>query len=243
VIPIVLVFLGLLALASGAIALSSFGSGLRIGRLLATTPRVSIVAARELALSGRPAYVRIEGRIDSDTSFEDSAHRPLVLRRTRVQIRHGREWTTVEDGRETVPFDLREGLDAIEVDGPALGDGLVVVPRDSSGRVADLIDRVPLGTDAGLSARVRIDQISAVEHAIALGVPVQDDPGPVRLTAGLGRPLILTTLEQNEAMRVLAGGRRRRAIVAAGLLASGAVLVLLGAAVGIGGSILATAAR
>ena len=60
--------------------------------------------------------------------------------------------------------------------------------------------------------RLRVEQVSSVEHAVVLGVPVAG-PGeqPVRMTAGLGRPLILTTLETPEAMRILAGRRRRAA--------------------------------
>ena len=53
--------------------------------------------------------------------------------------------------------------------------------------------------------------MSSVEHAIVAGVPAIDPAdGTVRMTAGLGRPLILTTLERDEAMRVLAGDAPRR---------------------------------
>ena len=77
--------------------------------------------------------------------------------------------------------------------------------------------------------------MSAVEHAIVLGVPVAA-PGsepPVQLTAGLGRPLILTTLERDEAMRVLTDGDRRGPLVAAIALGAGMVLVGLGVAIGL----------
>ena len=45
--------------------------------------------------------------------FEDADHRPLVLRRTRLQSRAPRSWSTFEDSREAVPFEIHEGLDAI----------------------------------------------------------------------------------------------------------------------------------
>ena len=54
----------------------------------------------------------------------------------------------------------------------------------------------------------------------------------MRLTAGLGRPLILTTLERDEAMRVLAGGARRAPLVAALALGGGLVLLSIGLALG-----------
>ena len=56
------------------------------------------------------------------------------------------------------------------------------------------------------------------------------------MSAGLGRPLILTTLEPDEAMRVLAEGERRRPLIAAvcliggfGLIALAGVLAVVGA--------------
>jgi hypothetical protein len=58
-------------------------------------------------------------------------------------------------------------------------------------------------------------------------VPTRADD-TVHLTAGLGRPLVLTTLEMPEAMRVLGGGRTRAALAVAAL-ALGAALTLAGA--------------
>ena len=72
-----------------------------------------------------------------------------------------------------------------------------------------------------------MEQVSSVEHAIVLGVPSPGPAGEPRMTAGLGRPLVLTTLEQDEAMRVLAGSNSRRPLVAAICLAGGLVLISL----------------
>lgn len=57
--------------------------------------------------------------------------------------------------------------------------------------------------------------------------PTSDPAGrPVaRMTAGRGRPLILTVLEPPEAMRILAGGDAGRTRLAAGLLGAGAILI------------------
>jgi hypothetical protein len=44
--------------------------------------------------------------------------------------------------------------------------------------------------------------------ATVLGVPVRRPDGTTLLTAGLGRPLVLSTVEPTEAMQLLAGGRR-----------------------------------
>jgi hypothetical protein len=231
--PLLLAAAGVLALVLGGTVLRTFGPRYRVGRLLATTPRISIAEALELAASGRQRYVRIDGRIDAEDEFEDADHRPLVFRRTRLESRAGRAWRVFEDQRQAVPFEIREGLDAIGVDDAALDAGLVVVPRESVGTAADLPDRVPLGLADDTPVRLRIDQVSSVEHAIVLGVPVAAAAGDAaagpmstaRMSAGLGRPLVLTVLEPPEAMRVLAGngGRARLAAVC---LAAGAALIV-----------------
>ena len=225
--PLVPLVAGFVALATGVLVLRTFGPSYRVGRLLASTPEASVAEARALATGGRPRYVKVRGRIDADSAFEDDAHRPLVFRRTRLQLQRGRAWVSFEDGRERVPFEIREGLEAIGVDDGALDVGLVVVPRESVGTAADLVDRVPAGTAPGTPVRLLVEQLSAVEHAIVVGVPGLDDAGAPRLTAGLGRPLVLTTLEPPEAMRILTGGDRRRPIIAVACLAGGVVLIAL----------------
>lgn len=235
--PVLLIAAGALALAAGVTVLRSFGPGYRIGRLLAATPRVPIDEARSLAERGARRYVRIDGRIDSENEFDDAEHRPLVLRRTRFEARRGGGWETVEDSREQVPFEIREGTSGIDVDGAALDAGLVVVPRLSTGIAGDLGDRMPEGLARDTPLRARIEQVSSVEHAIVLGVPVAEN-GRIRMAPGLGRPLVLTTLEPPEAMRILGGGDTVRARTAAGFLLVGVTFVTAGIGWAIGEAIL-----
>jgi hypothetical protein len=239
VTPLLLAGLGLAVLAAGLGILVSFGHRYRVGRLLATAPLVSVAEAIRIAAAGPPRYVRIEGRIDSEREFEDADHRPLVLRRTRIDARtaFGGLWRAVEDGIEVVPFQLNEGLDSIGIDESGLRDGLVVVPRESVGVAGDLDDRLPTEVPRDTPTRVTIEQVSSVEHAIVLGLPVVDGAGQPRMTAGLGRPLILTTLEIPEAMRILTGGAILRARIASGFLVAGAALLLLAGAWWVVGSI------
>ena len=242
VTPLLFVAAGIGALTIGALVLRRFGPRYRVGRLLASTPIIPVAEARILA-SGPARYIGIRGRIDSEEEFEDDAHRPLVLRRARIQIRQGRDWQTVDEHREAVAFEIHEGLDVIGIDQERLDEGLVVVPRESVGTAADVPDRVPAGTTPDSPVRLRVEQVSSVEHAIVMGVPVVDPAAPeaVRLTAGLGRPLILTTLERDEAMRVLTGGGRRTPLIAAVALASGLVLLTIGLAWAVLGAVTATA--
>ena len=238
--PPLVVAAGLLALAIGVLVLRSFGPNFRIGRLLSSTPTVTLAEARQLA-AGPPRYVAISGRIDAEDEFEDDAHRPLVLRRARLQLRRGRRWQTVDERVESVPFQLDEGLDSIAIDVASLADGLIVVQRESVGTAADALDRVPDGTLPTTPLRLRVEQVSSVEHAIAVGVPVVDAKGEIMLTAGLGRPLILTTLEQDEAMRVLTGGDTRRPIIAAIAMVIGLTLLAIGLAWALVGAMTGTA--
>ncbi len=242
-IPLLLVLVGLAALAVGAAILRSFGPRFRVGRLLASTPVVSVAEARSIA-AGPPRYVGIRGRIDAEEEFEDDAHRPLVLRRQRIQLGGGRGgWSTVDEDRQAVAFEIREGLDAIGVDQAALDAGLVVMPRESVGTAADAPERVPPGTDPSRPMRLLLEQVSSIEHATVLGVPAPDpdDPAAVRMTAGLGRPLVLTTLETPEAMRVLAQDGPRRPLAAALAFGIGAVSLTLGVLWALIGSITGTA--
>ncbi len=226
---------GLVAILAGAAAiggavavLRSFGPAFRVARLLSSAPSVSVAEANAIARSGRRRFVRISGRIDSESEFEDHEHRPLVFRRTRLQSRPGDRWVDFDVVREVAPFEINEGLDTIAVRDQDLDVGLVVVPRETAGIVGDLGDRAPDELPDADPARVIVEQVSSVEHAIVAGVPVLDDDGRPVMTASLGRPLILTTLELPEAMRILAAGNARRPRLAAGLFVAGAVLVLLG---------------
>ena len=221
----VLAIAGILLVILAAIVLRSFGPGFRVGRLLGATPEVSIDDALAIAGGDAPRYVRVTGRISSDEEFPDDQNRPLVFRRTRLAVRGvDGQWVNALDEREAVPFGVETRSSYIAVDDGALGDGLVVIARESAGRASDLpaefgVD-LPAGMDSTAPARLTIEQVSAVEQATVVGQPIRRD-GVAVMTAGLGRPLIVTTLEQPAAMRVLAHGRRGRVVFATAALALG----------------------
>jgi hypothetical protein len=239
VIPRLLIALGLLALLGGVALIASFGTRLRVGRLIAGTHRVSLAELPAIAASGRATYVRTEGRVDSENEFEDAAHRPLVFRRTLVQLHGGplAGWRTVDESREAVPFRIADASGSVAIAADQLDAGLVVIPREATGVAGDMPDRVPPGTPSDAPVRVRIQQISSVEHATVLGVP-EAGPDGLRLRAAPGKPLVLTTLEQPEAMRILADGRQPLIRAAVVLFAAGCAAVavgVVGAVLGLGG--------
>ena len=228
--PLIPIALGVLALGVGVAILRTFGPKFRVGRLLAVTPVVPVAEARALA-SGPPRYVAVQGRIDAEDAFEDEHHRPLVLRRVLFETGSGTRWQTVDERRAAVDFEVREGLDGIGVDHASLGAGLVVIPRESTGTAADIGDRIATALPPSAPLRMRIDQVSAVEHATVAGVPTLDpSTGEPWMTSGLGRPLILTTLERDEAMRVLAADGPRRPLAAVIAMTIGLVALAVGLA-------------
>lgn len=238
--PLLPIIVGVLAFALGVAILRSFGMRFRVGQILAVAPVVSVAEARSLA-DGPPRYVAVRGRIDAADEFEDDAHRPLVFRRVRMQLGGRSGWRTIDEGRQAVDFDVREGVDAIGVDHAVLDDGLVVLPRESAGTVAEAPDRAPPGTPPSTPFRLRIEQVSSVEHATVAGVPAKDASGTVRMTAGLGRPLILTTLERDEAMRVLAGDAPRRPLAAVIAMTVGLISLTIGIVWAIAGAVTGSA--
>jgi hypothetical protein len=230
VIPLLLIAAGLLAVGAGWWLMRGLGPGARVGRILAVTRVVPIAEAVAAAHADARRYVGVLGRVDAEQPWEDEHHRPLVLQRTRLELRRGGRWVAFEDHRRSVPFEISEGLDRIAVDETELDEGLVVVTRESVGTAADLGDRVPPGTDAAAPARLRLDLVTAVDHALVVGVPALDpERGPI-MRAGMGRPLILTNLETAEAIRLLAEGRTGTTRAISLLLGGGVAAVLAGIA-------------
>lgn len=218
--------------------LRSLGTRYRVGRLLAAAPAVDIDRARALA-GRRPRYVKVSGRISSEEEFPDDNDRPLVYRRKRIEVADAKGgWSTIADEREAVPFGIETRDSFIAVDEAAITDGLVAIPREAGGVLSDLPEDLLEGVDdlppADTRARLVIEQLSAVEHATVCGTPVLRAGQPT-ITAGLGRPLVITILAPDEAMRLLATDKRPRVlgaaalmIVALGFLAATLVAVVAG---------------
>lgn len=230
-IALALMALGLLGLAAGTLLLRRGGSAWRVGRLLAVAPELTLDEVAATAQAGEARYVRTAGRVSSEEEFPDEHDRPLVYRRQRLQRLDGDRWMDLDDDRVAVPFGIEERGAFLAVDVDALGEGLVVVPRVAEGVASELPEpfRARVATlDPTARVRVRVDQLSAVERSIAAGVPVLGPGGTPLLTAGLGRPLIVTPLEPAAAMRVLGAERRRSVRLAAGLLVGGLALLAAG---------------
>src|SRR5664280_2880639 len=212
VTPLVVIAAGIVAIAIGSLLLRSYGPRVRVGRLLAVTPGVTFAAARDLAGSGTLHYVRVDGRLDADEVFPDEHQRPLVYRRRRIEARLRGGWRVIDEQLESVAFRVREGIDEVGVDAGAIGDGLVTLIRESTGTAGEVTGQLTARLAPDTPVRLRIEQLSTVEHAIVLGVPAPGADGAVLMTRGTGRPLVVCTLEREEAMRVLADRARPRPV-------------------------------
>lgn len=246
----------LLAIGVGLISLSVWasrrgGTRVRSARLMAG---LAPVTPREALLVGEGRYIAVQGSIDAAEAFDDENHRPLVYRRERVLVRDGDTWREVERAARSVRFFLTDPSASIEIDAESLGDGLVVIERQWEGSVAELAASgrtfrdaatatliAKLSTDApALTARVVLEQISTLDRGMAVG-RMQDG----RLTAGdAGQPLVLTTLDRRDALRVLGGESRRGLAVSALALAAlvGGMLIVGIALAGLVGDIASSAA-
>ena len=238
---------GALLLAGGAllIALSIWssrrgGTRTRAARLMAG---VAPISPREALLVGDGHYLAVSGNIDAAEAFEDESHRPLVYRRERVLIADGSAWREIERAVRSVPFVISDGAHSVAIDAAHLGDGLVVIERQWDGSVTELAAAhreyqdpesaalvTQLATAApATGARVILEQISTLDRGTAAGLL----RGGALTAGGAGQPLVLTTLDRREALRILGSGQR--ASLAAGLLTlllliAGVLLLLIGTA-------------
>jgi hypothetical protein len=229
----------LLALGAALIALAVWasrrgGTRARAARLMAGLAPVS---PHEALLAGDGHYLAVQGSIDAAEAFDDENHRPLVYRRERVLVHEGgagggQTWRELERVVRSVPFSISDSKSSISIDAAALEDGLVVIERQWEGSLAELaasgrayrdstttelVAQLALSAPQ-LKARVTLEQISTLDRGTVVGLLRNGT-----LTAGgAGQPLVLTTLERREALRILGSGSR--GTLAISLLALGALL-------------------
>jgi hypothetical protein len=216
----------------------------RAGHLLAGLSPISPTEALRLAALRDDAapYLAIKGSIDAPEIFEDENHRPLVYRRERVSIADEGGWRVIDTAERSLPFVVSDPSSSISIATADLAEGLVVVERRWEGSVAELhaagreyqrqetsaLVAALAASDPTRGARVGLEQISNLDRATAAGQLVDGE-----LRAGAGRPLVVTTLERAEALRLLGTegrGRLASSTLALALLTVGALLLIGGIA-------------
>ncbi|HET7581222.1 MAG TPA: hypothetical protein VFL75_00540 [Candidatus Limnocylindria bacterium] len=238
---LVLVAAGALIAAAGLFAIRASGAQPRLARRLAGARQVRVgdVASME-ALPARP--VRVVGRIRCPNPIVIERGDRLVAYHRDVQVQPpGAAWRSIERVRETRGFELWDHDGSFGVDPALTAEPLVVIPHVWRGTTAELTDAGHLAALARLGntgvawpARSITRMISVVERLSVVADIERDSNGAPSLAAPRGG-YVISSLELDDAMRLLGGNRRWLMLAGYVGVAIGAVL----AAIGLVGSVLA----
>ena len=242
-IPFWLTLLGL-ALLAGGFALVR-GSGARPGfaRRLAGARQMPVGELLDLMpadpLPRRP--VRVLGRIRCVDPIITAQDDRLVAFHRDVEVAlPGRGWRSIERLRETRSFELWDHDGSLTMDPAAAAEPLVVLPHVWNGAAEDLDDsyapalaRLAAERDAPQDARSTTRMLSVIDRLLVLATVRRDPDGHVRLAPPPGG-YIVSSLELDDAMRLLGGPQPRRMLAgiasmtaALPLLAAGALLAIV----------------
>jgi hypothetical protein len=235
--PVLLAIAGLAAAVLGAAIIRLSGAETRLARRLA--------AARELRvgdllddgpLADRP--VRVAGRIRCPDPIVTDRDDRLVAFHRDVQVKPpGRPWRSIERIRETRGCELWDHHGSLPLDPAAAAEPLVVIPHVWRGTTSELTADVHRAAIARLGgegaiwpARSITRIVSVVERLLVLAAVRRAADGTVALVPPPGG-FVVSGLELDAAMRLLAGKHRRLLLGGYGLLVLAALLLLAAAAV------------
>jgi hypothetical protein len=234
-LPAALLLLAVLAAAGGLVAIRRSGAEQGIARRLAGARQVrlsELFAMRDLP--ARP--VRIAGRIRCPDPIVTERGDRLVARHRDVQVQpRGGGWRSIERIRESRGFELWDHGGSLPVDAAQAAEPLVAIPHVWRGTSAELQDRAHLSAvdrlgGGPMPARSITRAVSVVERLLVLASVVRDEAGTIWLRPPPGG-YVISTLELDDAMRLLGGPHRRLllagyALLALGLLTAAASAIL-----------------
>ena len=219
---------GLIVVAA-ALAWAS-GSRVWMARRLASARPARVADVLRLRESPRRA-LRVAGRVRcSEPIVTADGERLVVFHRTvEVQV-PGTGWRPIERVRETRRFELWDHAGELTVDPAGCAEPIAAIPGVWRGAPAELPDeyqpairRLESTHARSVSAaRSETRVVNVIDRVLVLAAPVVDDAGSVTLSPPRGG-YVLSTLQLDEAMRLLVG---RRAFMVTAALASGLLGVL-----------------
>jgi hypothetical protein len=215
------------------------GSGARpaIARRLAGARQVRVGELLDLLpaapLPSRP--VRVVGRIRCAEPIVTSQDDRLVAFHRDVEVATSRGgWRSVERLRETRSFELWDHDGSLELDPALAAEPLVVLPHVWSGPVEELdesyaeaLARVTAEEGHPTGARAATRMVSVVDRLLVLANVNRDADGRIAL-APPRRGYVISSLELEDAMRLLGGPRPR--MMLAGTASVAVSIILLAAA-------------
>ena len=233
-IPIGLLLLALMLVAGGLVAIRRSGAEQAIARRLGGARQVRLSELFSMPeLPTRP--VRIAGRIRCPDPIVNARGEQLVARHRDVQVQPGGtgSWRTIEHIRESRGFELWDHGGSLAVDPSQAAEPLVVIPHVWRGSTEQLEDPPHLAAVERLGggpmpARSITRTVSVVERLLLLASVDRDEAGSLWLRPPPGG-YVVSTLELEDAMRLLGGPHRRVLLAGYGLLGIGVLVALLGA--------------
>jgi hypothetical protein len=242
-IPLLLALLGLLLLIGGLALVRSSGARPGLARRLAGAREVRVGELLDLGpadpVPQRP--VRVVGRIRCADPIVTGQDDSLVAFHRDVEVAlRGGGWRSIERLRETRSFELWDHDGSLTIDAAAAAEPLVVLPHVWRGPAADLdesyapaLARMAAEHETPRDARATTRMVSVIDRLLVLATVRRDVEGRVGLAAP-PRGYVISSLELDDAMRLLGGPQPRRmlagiAAVAASvpLLAAGSVLAVV----------------
>jgi hypothetical protein len=239
---LVLLVAGGLVAVLGTSLIRTSGANTGAGRRLAGAPRVALRDLIERAERGQlpRTPVRIEGRVRCANPLTGEGGDPLALvhRDVEVQDANG-QWRTVERLRDARVIDLWERSASVQLDLTRIAEPLIAIPRVWEGLPNELdaglqpaVARLAADSRLPQAARSTTRQVMLVDHLIVLADPGREPDGRLRLDPPPGGYLV-SNVELDIAMRLLAGPNRTRMLAGFGVALVG-VAVVIGAAIALG---------
>ncbi len=236
-VPLWLTLGGLLVLAAGLLLVRRSGARPAMARRLAGAHEVRVGELLDIEpgdpLPPRP--VRVIGRIRCAEPIVTRDDDRLVAFHRDVQVMPARGgWRSIERLRETRSFQLWDHDGSLSIDPASAADPLVVLPHVWDGSPDELeesygaaMSRVTEEQGALRRARATTRMLSVIDRLLVLAVVRRDEEGLVTLMPPRGG-YVITSLELDDAMRLLGGPRSRLMLGGTVLLAI--AFALLGAA-------------
>jgi hypothetical protein len=198
----------------------------RVGELLDVVPAAT--------LPSRP--VRVVGRIRCAEPIVTSQDDRLVAFHRDVEVATSRGgWRSIERLRETRSFELWDHDGSLQLDPALAAEPLVVLPHVWSGAVEELdesyagaLARVTAERGPPTGARAATRMVSVIDRLLVLANVTRDAEGRVALAPPRGG-YVISSLELEDAMRLLGGPRPR--MMLAGTASVALSILLLAAAV------------
>jgi len=220
-------------LVGGLLAIRLSGAQTRIARRLAGAHEMRVGDLIDApALPARA--VRVSGRIRCPDPILTSRDERLVALHRDVQVHPpGGDWRSIERIRETRGFELWDHDGSLPVDPAEAAEPLVAIPhvwRGTTGALEDLshlsaIERLGAPAGAEWPAQSIARMVSVVDRLLILAEVDRGVDGVARLRPPAGG-YIISTLELDDAMRLLGGRRRELLLLGAGMILLGVVAVL-----------------